>query len=257
MTTIHRFILDDERNVVDILNPTGPKGYWHEGEFEDEINLREKILWQRLIEPVDDLIINLQSDQMRPDGTKIKPFNKEASAISNVIYNTIRASQLNAFKPAVSSSRLAGELKREKIGLQKFTSISLFRDDVERILRDLYGDIDSEALERTLRAVLIIVMEFTEFLRKDLWQEHQDAMDWDYIRGIGVPEGYGISGSDHRRGMMAVSDLGTRVRKVRKNPSAFSKYTVEFARACNEIIVIADDDTVAPADGSFELEIPF
>lgn len=258
MTTIQRFILDEERRIIDTLHPANPRGFLLDGEPKGEIHLREKIFWSSLFDPVNDLITNLRPERAAWDGTKYKPYNKEAHGIWRVIYKAIRASQLNVLEPAVSlRNRFTGTLKRQKIGLQDFTSLSLFRDDVERLLRDLYGDIDSEALERTLCSVLIIVKEFTQFARKDLWQEHQNAMNWDYIWGIGLPDGYGISGSDHRRGMMAVSDLGTRVRKVRKNPSAFSKYTVEFARACEERIVVADNDTVAPADGSFELEIPF
>jgi hypothetical protein len=55
-------------------------------------------------------------------------------------------------------------------------------------------------------------------------------MDLDYyLFGIGVPEGYGISGSEWRRGMQAKSDLISRVCEVRANPSVFSEYTVRFA----------------------------
>jgi hypothetical protein len=96
-------------------------------------------------------------------------------------------------------------------------------------LRDLYGDIESDALERVLGAVLVVVREFTYHVRRDVFREHQNARDWDYIFGAGVPEGYGISGSDHGRAHAALRDLIAHVREVRKNPSAFSKYTVEFA----------------------------
>jgi hypothetical protein len=249
MTTNQRFVLDENRAVIDTLNPSSRKSYCHEGAPQDQAYLRERVLLVRLADLVNDLI-NLQPEETDWRGKKYKPYNNEGHSIWLAIYEAIWASQLNTLDPAMSvQNRFDGKLKRQKIGLQEFTSISLFRDDVECLLHDLYGGIDSKALERTLRSVLIIVEEFTQFVRKDLWQEHQDAMAWDYIWGIGLPDGYGISGSEHRRGMKGVSNLGARVREVRKNPSAFSKYTVEFARACNERIVVADCET--------ELEVPF
>ena len=251
MTTIQRFVLDAERVVIDTLNPTSPKGFVLDGEPEDEIHLRETILFRRLSEPVDDLI-NLQPEQTAWDGTKYKPHNKEAHAIGYAIYKAILASQLNTRAPAVSiQKRFDGTLKRQKVGLQQFTSLSLFCDDVERILRDLYGDIDSEALERILRSVLIIVEGFTQFVRKDLWQEHSDAEDWDYIFGIGLPDGYGISGSDHRRAHEAYSNLQERARAVRKNPSSYSRYTVASA---NEIY---DEKYVKPDMAALGRELCF
>jgi hypothetical protein len=77
-------------------------------------------------------------------------------------------------------------------------------------------------------AALSIVVEFANYLRKDLWQEHQNAIDVDYMCGIGVPEGFGISGCDFSDGQRASHDLKLRGRTVRANPDAFSKYTVEF-----------------------------
>jgi hypothetical protein len=225
-----RFVLDEKRDVIDKLNSIGRKGYCHEGSPEDQFHLRERVLMVRLGELVDALIINLEPEQTDRWGNTYQPFNKERHAIWLAIYYAITASRLNALEPAVSiQNRFDGTLKRRKIGLQEFTSLSLFRDDVERLLRDLYGDIKDDALDKVLSAIFVIVQEFTQYVRKDLWQEDQDATDWDYIWGIGLPEGCGISGSDHRRAMKAVDELRIRAREVRKNPSAFSKYTVEFA----------------------------
>jgi hypothetical protein len=78
--------------------------------------------------------------------------------------------------------------------------------------------------------VFRIVEAFTQYVRPDLWKEHQDAENLDYMLGIGVPEGYGIGGSDWRRGMKAKVDLFRRVREVSSNPSTFSEYTREFAK---------------------------
>jgi hypothetical protein len=143
---------------------------------------------------------------------------------------TIRASHLNTFDSTMSiQHKFDGKLRRQKKHTQDFTSLSLFRDEVECLLRDLYGDVDSEALETTLWAVFSIVEEFTKYVRPDLWKDHQAAVDLDYILGIGVPERYGISGSDWRRGMAAKHDLILRICEVRENPSAFGPYTGEFA----------------------------
>jgi hypothetical protein len=65
-------------------------------------------------------------------------------------------------------------------------------------------------------------------LYADIWQEHQNAVNVDYINGIGVPDGCGIGGSDFRRGIRSADHLKGRARAVRVNPAAFSKYTVMF-----------------------------
>ena len=229
-------------HVIDKLNPAGSKGCWLDGEPKDEIRLREIILDRRLCGMVNDLI-NLQPGQTAW-------YETGACEIISAIYGALLASPLNTLEPALSvQNRFNGTLKRPKTCLQEVTSLSLFCDDIERLLRDLYGDIDSEALERTKRSVLTIVQGFTRFVRRDLWQEHEDAMDWDYIRGIGVPEGYSISGSQWRSGMIACDDLRTRARVVTENPSTFSKYTVAFATIhLGEFIKLEESDGAPPSD---------
>ena len=105
---------------------------------------------------------------------------------------------------------------------------------MERLLRDLYGESDSQAIDRLRDAVLVIVREFTRHLRKDLCKEHEDAEDIDYACGIGVPDGYGIQGHDHRAAYRAAHDVALRTRVVRANPATFSKYTVEFVKVLDE-----------------------
>ena len=116
----------------------------------------------------------------------------------------------------------------EEKSMQDYTSLALFADDVERLLRDLYGDHDQQAIDRLRDAVLTIVQEFTKHVREDLWAEHQSAKEIDYVFGIGKPGGYGINGSDHRRMYRAVRDLTERARSVRADPTPFSEYTVSF-----------------------------
>jgi hypothetical protein len=233
MTTNHRFSLNEEGYVIDMLNPTNTREcYCGEGSSEDELYLRERVLWIRLCEVVRALII--EPKKKLPSGEEHQ-INEEVHSISRALLGAIEASHLNTLDPLLSTQhKFDGKLKREKTGMQDFTSLSLFVDDVERLLRDLYGVFDSQAIERVRRAVFAIVDEFTNHLRKDLWREHQDAETVDYNCGIGVPEGYGISGSDHRRAVKSANDLALRARTVRANPTSFSKYTVEFVKVLDE-----------------------
>jgi hypothetical protein len=123
-----------------------------------------------------------------------------------------------------------GDLKREKLGMHEFTSLGLFTDDVERLLRDLFGELDNWAIDRIRSAVSVIVEEFTRHVRTDLCKEHEDAWNIDYVLGIGVPEGCGVHGHDHSKANVAAHDIAVRARAVRANQTAFSKYTVEFVK---------------------------
>src|SRR5262245_43890810 len=143
---------------------------------------------------------------------------------------TIRASHLNTLDPVLSiQHKFDGKLRRQKKGTQDFTSLALFCDDVEYLLHDLYGDVESDALDSIVWAVFHIVDQFTKYVRPDLCKEQSDAEDLDYIFGIGVPDGSTINGSDSARGMVAKRDLILRVYEVQQEPSAFSDYTIDFA----------------------------
>jgi hypothetical protein len=102
---------------------------------------------------------------------------------------------------------------------------------VELLLRDIYGDDDILALNLVQSALSGVASALTEFLRKDLWQEHADAMllDWYY-----APNDEGITGSDFRSAMVALASLTSRVLEVDADPSAFGEYTVEFAKHVRE-----------------------
>jgi len=237
MSIHRRFALDQNRYVIDKMNPANSgKGYCHQGTSEDDRHLRERVLMVRLGDMLDKLIINRKAAQKYPiTGKEYQPFNEESHAILEAILGAIHSSHLNTLDPSLSVwHKSDGRPRREKNGMQDFTSLSLFRDDVESLIRDLYGDIGNEALERVLCAVFTIVREFTRYVRIDLWKEHSDAEERDYSVGIGMPEGCGLSGSEWRRGMVARDDLAARAREVRANPSAFSEYTVEFVKALDQ-----------------------
>ena len=116
--------------------------------------------------------------------------------------------------------------------MQDYTSIALFGDDVERLLRDLYGDLEGEAITGICNAVATIAEQFVRYVRSDLWDEHHCAGNYYYTSGIGVPEGCGLGYSDWAAGMRAADELRERVRTVRSNPHSFGEYTHEFVRFC-------------------------
>lgn len=82
MSTNCRFALDENRYVVDALNPANSrKGYCHEGDPEDDRYLRERVLMVCLSKMIDKLIINPRPLQKLPSGDEYKPHNEESFAI--------------------------------------------------------------------------------------------------------------------------------------------------------------------------------
>jgi hypothetical protein len=227
MTIHRRFTVDENGTVIDTINPANTgKISWDPHDPEGDRYLRERILWERLCDLTDKLIVNRRPVERLPTGAEYRP-----RMIPWVIFKTILASHLNTFDPWLSvQNPFDGKPRHEKVGMNDFTSLSLFIDDVESLLRDLYGEIESESLDRLRSALFFIVQEFLRYVRPDLEKEHSDAWNCDYVQGIGVA-GCGIHGHDHSRAMVAADNLVARVREVRANPSAFSEYTVEFVRA--------------------------
>jgi hypothetical protein len=238
-----RFFLDENEDVVDRLNPVRGMSYYYYGDdHPNQFRLRESILRRHLDQLVSGLIPNCHPEETDRWGYTYQPFNYEEFEVSNALFEAIRASHLNALEPRKAAQVIPEELTMTKSPtMQGISSLSLFRDDVEHLLRELYDVFDSDALDSILCAVLQIIESFSHYIRKDLWQEHHDAKDWDYILGVGVPDGCGISGSDHRRGLLGLENLRSRVRDVRKNPSAYGKYTVEFAKRFEELANLEDD----------------
>ena len=256
MTINQRFSINEDRNAIDSINPSNSaKGYCHEGAPDDDRYLRNRVLMVRLGDLVDNLIINTNPKKRDFQGVEYQPFNEERFSVWRALLCAIEASHLETLDVGLSiQHKFVGELKREKLGWQAFTSLSLFVDDVERLLRDLYGEFHNEALDRVRNAVFTVVEEFTKYLRKDIWQEHQDAKNIDLVSGIGLPEGCGISGSDCRRAYRSAHNLALHARAVLANPTAFSKYTVEFAKELEQ----SESWLVHPTDDGTVLdEIPF
>ena len=256
MSTNMRFVLDTDGNIIDKLNRAlTPKINRFHGEPEDDIHLREAFLYERLSDMVDDLVIHTLPEKVTPSGEKYHPINEEAHAVSWAIYKAIQASHLKARNPSVSGENcFAEKLKSQNEGWKAITSIGLFCDDVERLLQEIYDDIERTALQDIVEAVSIIVEAFTRYMRKDLWQEHQYAKDSDcYLGLIGWPVECGISGSQLRYGYAAHSNLQKRAQEVLEKPSAFSKYSVQFAKTFNE----ESKTKERPEDSALVIEIPF
>jgi hypothetical protein len=149
MTTTQRFSFNDNGYIIDRLNPAATPVYCHEGHQKDDMHLREQVLWIRLADLVEDLITNINPIEKLSDGREYQRWCAERHSISWALYNAITASHLNTLDVALSIQHVGGgELKREKVGLQDFTSLSLFVDDVERLLRNLYGEFDNQAVKR-------------------------------------------------------------------------------------------------------------
>lgn len=232
MSSNCRFVLNEERYIIDTLNtPNDRRCRLPGGEPEDERYLRECVFMLRLRDLIEKLIVNRRPMEKVFTGEEYQPSNEEANEICMAIKSAVRASLLNTFDPAACIQRKSDrKFNRQYEGTQHFTSLSLFCDDVDTLLCELYGDVDREAVDRVVDAVHSIVYGFTKYVRQDLWKEHGDAVVFDYLFGFGWTDGEGYSGSDWRRGMQAKFDLMSRVREVAANPSAFSEYTIEFAR---------------------------
>src|SRR6516165_3852214 len=131
-----RFALDEKRYVIDGVNVANSgKAYCNEGGPEDDKYLRERVLMIRLSGMIEKLIVNLRPMQKLPSGEEYKPPNEETFAIWWALLDTIAASHLNTFDPALSiQHKFNGKLKRQYKHTQDFTSLALFRNDFECVL---------------------------------------------------------------------------------------------------------------------------
>ena len=78
MITNCRFALDERRHVIDAINSVNyGKGYFHEGDPEDDGICLQRVLLIRLSGMIEKLIINLRPRQKLPSGEEYEPHDGE------------------------------------------------------------------------------------------------------------------------------------------------------------------------------------
>jgi hypothetical protein len=70
MNANQRFCLNENRHITDRLNPSVDFS-WPEELADDELHLREHILWRRLADLVNALIINTNPVEKLPNGEEV------------------------------------------------------------------------------------------------------------------------------------------------------------------------------------------
>jgi hypothetical protein len=220
--TNRRFIVGDNRNVVDRAYPRNGRKYKYYGDPSDsDSDIRVSIFAREIRRLLPKLIV----------GSKGRPIRW---SLANMIDAAIRPSQINSSDPLLALQHPFNGKLRSKEGMSDYTSISLFMRDVERLLRELYGDLDRAEFDMTLCAIREIVLGFVSFVRPELRAEYYDADSIDYAVGIGRPEGYGLSSSQHGAASMASIVLAVRKLQVFSDPTAHAPYTIRFVKALNK-----------------------
>jgi hypothetical protein len=224
-----RFRLDSRSNIFDKLNPgTRIKAKWNynprkrpseETRYDDDVHIRDAVLRCRLAKLVRNLFKGSEGSTY--------PFS-----ICMLLWEIIVASQINRRDVLISiKNPFKGTLKQEKIEMRQFTSIALFVDDVERLLRDLYGDVDGADLTDLVSAIWSVVIEISEYVLPELRAELNNARRVDWGAGLGLAEGYGVTAGMAGEGMQAADTLVIRARAVLCSPDRYSRYTVKFMKA--------------------------
>ena len=142
-----RFTLDANRRVIDALNPANSgKGYCHKGAPEDDTHLRNCVLRACMREILDKLWPVTKISLAGKDFS-LSSWEDERHAVLTLILHNIETSRLAEFDPSLSiEHKFRGVVRQRRTGIQSFTSLGLFLDDAERLLRDLYGDIDDRGV---------------------------------------------------------------------------------------------------------------
>jgi len=250
--TNNRFLLDSDGSVVDTCksNFRSHRVRYCEPCDTTESSLRETVLFDRLMELVDKLLGPFQDK------------NLKNRSLTRIIYHTITQSRLNTRDVSASlEHKFNGTLHSDRDRWQYVTSIALFINDIEYLLRDLYGDFDDDDAIGSIRKVLLVVVpEFLRFARNDLWLEHESAVDIDDYFEPSELMDLGICWKDLVRGAdKAFAYMVDRVRDSRANPNAFCEYTASFLNAyeskCAQKKPATANDFIdfAPADNN----IPF
>jgi hypothetical protein len=130
--------------------------------------------------------------------------------------------------------RPKGKLKHRKTEIRELTSISIFIDDVERLLRDMYGDTDGNDLGAVLQAITSTIVALSTYILPDLAAEYNMARAVDIGAGRGLDPGDGVSSMTVRNSLEPAEMLILRARKILSFESKYGRYTVCFAKALKE-----------------------
>jgi hypothetical protein len=226
-----RFLLDSQGRISDkahpeyrtetpyYMNPLSCKPYG------DEPRLRTGFFVRRLERLIPELTQGNGSKRQR------RGFFTE---LPDLLCAILEPSQLNRRDVRASLRKPFNGRLKQKTELQEFTSISLFIDDVERLLRDLYGDVDSDRFNDLVAAMKLTTLTLSSHLLPDLEAEHNTAFLVDRGAGRCLPPGDGVSKWMVTDGVEAGEELILRVRAVLSSASAYGRYTVGFAKALNE-----------------------
>ena len=229
------FYVDDKRWIVDRANWENSRLYRiHTGETGDEEHLRESVLLVRL-ERLFSKLHGPNPPKRDNRGRKRRRFEKALWVLRDVLI-AVGASHLSEQSAArLPHHRFNDQLRRENEHFGEFTSLALFLDDIELLLRDLYGHFDQGAATAVRCALYTVLCRCLRSLPKDIWNEHRDAVNIDHgWYGAGLAPGDGISTHALWQADEAANDLARRVRAFRANPKAYSKYTHQFVHILDE-----------------------
>jgi hypothetical protein len=224
-----RVMLDSSGKIVDkvhpeysaetpcYMDPSSCKPY------RDQQQLRSGLFLRRL-------------EQLIPKLTKGNGRKRQTRAfydeLPELLLSILEPSQLNRRAGRTSLRKpFRGKLRHRKTELQELTSISLFIDDVERLLRDLYGDVDSDRINDLVAAMKLTTLTLSSYLLPDLRAEHNTAFLIDRGAGRCLPPGDGVSTCMLTDGVDAAKELIGRVRAILSSANAYGRYTVGSANA--------------------------
>src|SRR6516225_6038360 len=92
MTINQRFSVNENNKVIDSLAPANTFQRYASYKSEDDMHLREDVVFRRLSCLVDDLIVNTNPMAKLPTDEDYQPFCEERHAISGALYQAIEAS---------------------------------------------------------------------------------------------------------------------------------------------------------------------
>jgi hypothetical protein len=231
-----RFYVDNKRWVINRANWANSRLYriWAGEVAWDEEHLRESVLLVRL-----ERLLGQRHGPSAPKrdkrGRRRRRLEKALLFLRDVLI-AVGASHMSEQSAArLHHHKFNDQLRRENEHFGEFTSPALFLDDIELLMRDLYGDFEQSAARAVRHALYTVLRGCLRSLPKDIWNEQGNAKMIDHgWYGVGLAPGDGISTHALWQGDEAANDLARRVRAFRANPKAYSKYTHQFVHILDE-----------------------